>query len=120
MNDNIYDLYTDYLRHDIKKDSVMPVKTDRKIAMGKDEVLRTYDDRRNGRYVQVSADRDGSRGIPHQINASVANAGMRNVTSGRLNRMLLRKNRRKRLQQIFFLLLFAATSGLKCLNFQVS
>jgi hypothetical protein len=88
-----------FIRHDVKKDSVMPVKTDRETALGKDEVLRTYDDRRHGRYVgtgkadfrtdtpieifpgeadfpmlpvkQVFADRDGSTGILYLVGSDM-------------------------------------------------
>jgi hypothetical protein len=35
-----------FIRHDVKKDFVMPVKTNRKIAL-------SYDDRREGRYVRA-------------------------------------------------------------------
>ncbi len=82
-----------FIRHDVKKDFVMPVKTNRKIAL-------SYDDRRNGRYVradaadfrtetpirvfpegvdfpllmvkQVFADKDGSTGILYLVTGDTA------------------------------------------------
>lgn len=82
-----------FIRHDLKKDFVMPIKTNRKIAM-------TYDDKRQGRYVradtvvfrtdtpikifpeevdfplllvrQVFADKDGSEGTLHPVTGDTA------------------------------------------------
>jgi len=82
-----------FVRHETGKDFVMPVKTNRKIAL-------TYDDRREGRYVradnavsgtdtpikifledvdfpmlfvrQVFVNKDGSTGIPHLITGDTA------------------------------------------------
>jgi len=82
-----------FIRHDLKKDFVMPIKTNRKIAM-------SYDDKRHGRYVradtvvfrtdtpikifleevdfplllvrQIFANKDGSEGILHLVTGDTA------------------------------------------------
>jgi hypothetical protein len=87
-----------FIRHETGKDSVMPVKTDRKVAL-------SYEDRRHGRYVRAEND------------------GTWNVIINRLSRMFLRKNRLQRLsarRKIIFLLISADTSGLKYSGFQVT
>ncbi len=89
-----------FIRHDMKKSSVMPVKADRNIALRKNEFLRNYADRRQSRYVradevmfgtdtpirifpekadfplllirQVFADRDGSEGVLYLVTDDTA------------------------------------------------